>query len=73
MQTVRVDQLANALAEAVRDGMRLEQERIIKLLSDQQRQYGDFIKQRSDRKNIADYHAIERTYQTAIALIKGKK
>ena len=34
MQTVRVDQLANVLAEAVRDGVRLEQERIIKLLKD---------------------------------------
>ncbi len=32
MQTVRVDQLAEVLAQAVRDGMRLEQERIIKLL-----------------------------------------
>lgn len=32
MQTVRVDQLANVLAEAVRDGVRLERERIIKLL-----------------------------------------
>lgn len=34
MQTVRVDQLANVLAEAVRDGVRLEQARIIKLLED---------------------------------------
>jgi len=35
MQTVRVDQLAEVLAQAVRDGMRLEQERIIKLLEEQ--------------------------------------
>lgn len=32
MQTVRVDQLANVLAEAVRDGVRLEQARIVKLI-----------------------------------------
>jgi hypothetical protein len=36
MQTVRVDQLAEVLAQAVRDGMRLEQERIIKLLTERE-------------------------------------
>ncbi len=38
MQTVRVDQLAEVLAQAVRDGMRLEQERIIKLLEERKSQ-----------------------------------
>lgn len=35
MQTVRVDQLANALAECIRDGVKLENRRIVKLLTEQ--------------------------------------
>lgn len=35
MQTVRIEQLSHALAECVRDGVKLENRRIIKLLTDQ--------------------------------------
>jgi hypothetical protein len=53
-------------------GRQQEQARIIALLLDQERQYSDFINQRSNRKNIGVFHAIERTYQAAVALIKGE-
>lgn len=34
MQTVRIEQLSHALAECVRDGVKLENRRLVKLIKD---------------------------------------
>ncbi len=71
MQTVRVDQLAEVLAQAVRDGMRLEQERIIKLLDDRKRQHTQLVTMRPNRSDDQINHTICRTLESAVSLIKG--
>lgn len=63
MQTVRVDQLANVLAEAVRDGVRLEQERIIKLLEGLS----------NPAIPMGELHIPGYEMREVIALIKGEK
>lgn len=49
-----------------------ERERIIELLKNKEQQYAAFIEKMPDRTNIAEFHAVARTYQAAIALIKGE-